>query len=44
MKVSKTDKIDIYHKTDFFKVVSQAISFKQIFSESAFKTDLEDGF
>ena len=43
-KVSKTEKIDIYHKTDFFGVVAQAKGFKVIFSESALKTVLENGF
>ena len=44
MRVSKTEKIDMYHKTDFFEVVSQAKRFKLNFSESALKTDLENGF
>ena len=44
MKVSKTEKIDLYYKTDFFGVMSQAKGFKLIFSESALKTDLENGF
>jgi hypothetical protein len=34
----------MYHKTDFFEVVPQAKGFKLNFSESALKTDLENGF
>jgi hypothetical protein len=33
----------MYHKTNFFKVVSQAKGFKLNFSESALETDLEIG-
>jgi hypothetical protein len=44
VKDSKTEKIDMYHKTDFFEVVPQDKGFKPNFSESALKTDLENGF
>ena len=44
MRVSKTEKIDMCHKTDFFEVVSQVKEFELNFSESALKTDLENGF
>ena len=44
MRVSKTENIDMHHKTDFFDVVSQAKGFKLNFSESALKTDVENRF
>ena len=44
MRVSKTEKIDMYHKTDFFDVASQAKEFELNFSESALKTDVENRF
>jgi hypothetical protein len=44
MKVSKIEKNDIYQKTDFFGIISQARGFTLNFSESALKTDLEKRF
>jgi hypothetical protein len=40
----KLKKVDIYHKTAFFKAVPQAREFKRDFSESAIKNHLENVF
>jgi hypothetical protein len=40
----KNEKIDMYYKTDFFEVVSQAKRFKLNSFESAPKTNLENRF